>query len=92
MHDCPQLLNIQLSRFSFDPKTGSERKICSQIALPSSLSLKKFFKPGGKKEKYEPHYDLFGFVSHIGLTIHGGHYVAYITDRYFAYADTCNFL
>ncbi|KAH3760028.1 ubiquitin carboxyl-terminal hydrolase 48 [Pelomyxa schiedti] len=72
----PELLNLQLTRFSFDPASMSERKITTPVDIPLSLSLRDFcVEKEGAAGSFD--YSLCAVISHIGNSINGGHYIAY---------------
>ncbi|KAH3760807.1 ubiquitin carboxyl-terminal hydrolase 48 [Pelomyxa schiedti] len=77
----PGVLKLHLIRFSFNPVAGREEKIMTRIAFDTRLNLRNFVANGTvdpKDKSYPDSYDLFAIICHIGVSVHGGHYIAYV--------------
>ena len=79
----PPVLNVQLSRYVFDMKTLSKRKVEDKVVLPLNLSV-----PAGSSHQ---RYKLTAVMRHQGKSAYSGHYVAeamdWPTGRWFAFND-----
>ncbi|KAL4711676.1 hypothetical protein ACJJTC_003443 [Scirpophaga incertulas] len=72
----PRLLVLQLKRFS-----GGMEKITRHA--PTPLTMPCFCEPCAKRQPSQPpehRYVLWGVIMHLGQTLTGGHYVAYVRD------------
>ena len=69
----PDNLIIHLKRFD-----NFRNKVSKPIEYEQSLSLKKYQQPNAVGVKMN--YELYGVVIHIGGTLNGGHYIAYIKN------------
>lgn len=65
----PEVLVVQIRRFSFDPRTQKARKKNHFIPIQAQLDLSDFYSPGTLK------YGLFSVIHHSG-SLTGGHYVS----------------
>ncbi|CAM8955628.1 unnamed protein product [Rhodiola kirilowii] len=74
----PKVLNFQLKRCIFVPKTTMKKKISSAFSFPGVLDM--------GKRMYEPSesalvYDLSAVLIHKGTGVNSGHYTAHIKDH-----------
>jgi ubiquitin carboxyl-terminal hydrolase len=77
-HHLPDVLLIVLNRFIVaDPARGRVIKSVERVRLFKTLT---FLNQPGSKPNQKIHYELYGIISHIGLTQFSGHYIAYVKD------------
>uniref|UniRef100_A0A7N0U7K5 Ubiquitin carboxyl-terminal hydrolase 26 n=1 Tax=Kalanchoe fedtschenkoi TaxID=63787 RepID=A0A7N0U7K5_KALFE len=74
----PKVLNFQLKRCVFVPKTTTKKKITSPFSFPGVLDM--------GQRMYEPSqsaliYDLSAVLIHKGTAVNSGHYTAHIKDH-----------
>jgi ubiquitin carboxyl-terminal hydrolase 48 len=90
----PSLLNIQLSRYIFDMKTLSKKKVTDKVLLPRKLSVHVESTGGGEPSlsTEERTYLLCAVMIHKGKSAYSGHYVAqamdWTTGTWFDFNDT----
>ncbi|KAK1293490.1 Ubiquitin carboxyl-terminal hydrolase 26 [Acorus calamus] len=74
----PAVLNFQLKRYIFLPKTTTKKKITSAFSFPRQLNM------GQRLSNPPPHseimYDLSAILIHKGTAVDSGHYVVHIKD------------
>jgi len=71
--ECPQVLVIQLKRFSY-----SEQGITTKIKTNVTFPLRDFQPIQGKDAASSPRYQLYAVCNHIGNTPNTGHYIAHV--------------
>lgn len=86
----PPLLNIQLSRYIYDMKTLSKRKVSEKVLLPLEMNLES--ETDGSNEPAKHRYILCAVMIHKGKSAYSGHYVAqamdWTTGCWFEFNDT----
>ncbi|WOK98779.1 ubiquitin carboxyl-terminal hydrolase 26 isoform X1 [Canna indica] len=79
LRSLPQVLNFQLKRYVFLPKTTTRKKITSAFSFPRWLHMgKRLSNPSCSGLIYE----LSAILIHKGTAVNSGHYVAHIKDEY----------
>jgi len=73
-HTAPQTLLVHLKRFARDPVSGAEVKNTRAYDVP----LETILTADKSVDNREARYECNGFIQHLGSTLNGGHYVAYI--------------
>lgn len=73
----PRVLNFQLKRCVFIPKTTTKKKITSAFSFPGELDMRKRL---SEPSQLEPIYDLSAVLIHKGTAVNSGHYIAHIKD------------
>ncbi|KAF6170260.1 hypothetical protein GIB67_013235 [Kingdonia uniflora] len=85
----PNVLNLQLKRCVFHPKTATKKKITSVFSFPCELDMGRRL---GEPSELELVYDLSVVLVHRG-TANSGHYVANIKDestgKWWGFDDEC---
>ncbi|KAH7656175.1 ubiquitin carboxyl-terminal hydrolase 48 protein [Dioscorea alata] len=78
LRSLPPVLNFQLKRYVFLPKTTTKKKITSAFSFPRIIDM-------GKKAQNPPEsdliYELSAILIHKGTAVNSGHYVAHIKDE-----------
>ncbi|XP_073011586.1 ubiquitin carboxyl-terminal hydrolase 26 [Typha latifolia] len=74
----PAVLNFQLKRYIFLPKTTTKKKITSAFNFPKRLNMGKRL---GNPAECGFIYDLSAILIHKGTSVNSGHYVAHIKDE-----------
>lgn len=78
LHSLPSVLNLQLKRYIFLPKTTTKKKITSVFGFPRMLNMGKHLcGPTDTSLVYE----LSAILIHKGTAVNSGHYVAHIKDE-----------
>lgn len=77
----PAVLNFQLKRCVFLPKTTTKKKITSVFRFPSQLNMAQRLCDSSHCQS-ELMYDLSAILIHRGTAVNSGHYVAHIKDEY----------
>lgn len=78
LRSLPSVLNFQLKRYVFLPKTTTKKKITSAYSFPRHLHMaKRMCNPSESGLMYE----LSAILIHKGTTANSGHYVAHIKDE-----------
>ncbi|KAH0466913.1 hypothetical protein IEQ34_004151 [Dendrobium chrysotoxum] len=78
LHSLPSVLNLQLKRYVFLPKTTTKKKITSVFGFPRMLNMGKHLcNPTETSLVYE----LSAILIHKGTAVNSGHYVAHIKDE-----------
>ncbi|KAH3757161.1 ubiquitin carboxyl-terminal hydrolase 26 [Pelomyxa schiedti] len=85
----PEILNLQLVRFSFSSLSRSEVKIMNEIAYPGFIDTKALF-PQGDSAAVHAIYKLFAVVCHVGKSAQGGHYITFLLDSKTSHWWQCN--
>uniref|UniRef100_A0A0A9DFG6 Ubiquitin carboxyl-terminal hydrolase n=1 Tax=Arundo donax TaxID=35708 RepID=A0A0A9DFG6_ARUDO len=77
LRSLPSVVNFQLKRYVFLPKTTTKKKISSTFSFPGQLDL------GKRLSSPSPGYtyDLAAILIHKGTAANSGHYVAHIKDE-----------
>lgn len=79
LQSLPSVLNFQLKRYVFLPKTTTKKKITSAFSFPRRLDMgKRLSCPSESRLVYE----LSAILIHKGTAVNSGHYVAHIKDKY----------
>eukprot|EP01025_Chloroclados_australasicus_P008485 TRINITY_DN1301_c2_g1_i1.p1 TRINITY_DN1301_c2_g1~~TRINITY_DN1301_c2_g1_i1.p1 ORF type:complete len:995 (-),score=153.32 TRINITY_DN1301_c2_g1_i1:1271-4255(-) len=71
----PNVLILHLKRFSFG-HTG--RKIDHHVQYNNFVNLSRHICQQSMLQQYNHDYQLYGVVVHLGHSLHGGHYIAYV--------------
>ncbi|XP_030550047.1 ubiquitin carboxyl-terminal hydrolase 26 isoform X2 [Rhodamnia argentea] len=74
----PRVLNIQLKRYVFLPKTTTKKKITSAFSFPRELDMRKRLCDPAQADLI---YDLSAILIHKGTAVNSGHYIAHIRDE-----------
>ncbi|KAM3687625.1 hypothetical protein ACJW31_10G089000 [Castanea mollissima] len=74
----PDVLNFQLKRCVFLPKTTMKKKITSAFCFPGELDMRQRLSEPSQSELI---YDLSAVLIHKGTAVNSGHYVAHIKDE-----------
>lgn len=78
LRSLPSVLNFQLKRYVFLPKTTTKKKINSSFSFPRVLNMtRRICNPSESGLCYE----LSAILIHKGSTVNSGHYVAHIKDE-----------
>lgn len=77
LRSLPPVVNFQLKRYVFLPKTTTKKKISSTFSFPGQLDLGK--RLSNPSSSYT--YDLSAILIHKGTGANSGHYVAHIKDE-----------
>ncbi|TVU15183.1 hypothetical protein EJB05_38690 [Eragrostis curvula] len=77
LRSLPPVVNFQLKRYVFLPKTTTKKKISSAFSFPGRLDLGKWLSSPSSSFTY----DLAAILIHKGTTANSGHYVAHIKDE-----------
>ncbi|KAF8390816.1 hypothetical protein HHK36_023115 [Tetracentron sinense] len=75
----PDVLNLQLKRCVFLPKTTTKKKITSVFSFPGTLDMGNRL---SEPSQLELIYDLSAVLIHKGTAVNSGHYVAHIKDEH----------
>ncbi|XP_015885340.2 ubiquitin carboxyl-terminal hydrolase 26 isoform X2 [Ziziphus jujuba] len=74
----PPVLNFQLKRCVFLPKTTTKKKITSAFCFPGELDMRRRL---SEPSQVESIYDLSAVLIHKGTAVNSGHYIAHIKDE-----------
>jgi hypothetical protein len=90
----PEVLNVQLLRFVFDPTTGRKRKLQDCIEIPEVINLTPFVTASSSSTTTATPdciYDLVAILRHQGTSAYHGHYVAEARDDglWWRFDDEC---
>ncbi|KAJ3692558.1 hypothetical protein LUZ60_011653 [Juncus effusus] len=81
----PRVLNLQLKRYVFLPKTTTKKKITSSFSFPRRLDMRNrltLIDPSFDDNSQSCFkYELSAILIHKGTTVNSGHYVAHIKDE-----------
>uniref|UniRef100_A0A0D9VQL9 Ubiquitin carboxyl-terminal hydrolase 26 n=1 Tax=Leersia perrieri TaxID=77586 RepID=A0A0D9VQL9_9ORYZ len=77
LRSLPPVVNFQLKRYVFLPKTTTKKKISSSFSFPGQLDMGK--RLSNPSSSYM--YDLAAILIHKGSAANSGHYVAHIKDE-----------
>ncbi|XP_058092711.1 ubiquitin carboxyl-terminal hydrolase 26-like isoform X2 [Magnolia sinica] len=77
----PAVLNFQLKRCVFLPKTTTKKKLTSAFSFPRRLHMAERLCDPSQSQS-ELTYDLSAILIHRGTAVNSGHYVAHIKDKY----------
>ncbi|ERM99417.1 hypothetical protein AMTRI_Chr12g267000 [Amborella trichopoda] len=75
----PSVLNFQLKRYIFLPKTTTRKKITSKFAFPKYLNMANRLSDTSQSGNLM--YDLSAILMHKGTAVNSGHYVAHIKEE-----------
>ncbi|PAN51546.2 hypothetical protein PAHAL_9G571000 [Panicum hallii] len=73
----PPVINIQLKRYVFLPKTTTKKKISSTFRFPGQFDMEKRLSNSSSSYTYE----LAAILIHKGTAASSGHYVAHVKDE-----------
>ncbi|XP_068662753.1 ubiquitin carboxyl-terminal hydrolase 26-like isoform X2 [Aristolochia californica] len=79
LHKLPPVLNFQLKRCVFLPKTTTKKKLTSVFSFPRQLNMAQRLCDSSLTELI---YDLSTILIHKGTAVNSGHYVAHIKDEF----------
>ncbi|XP_077224086.1 ubiquitin carboxyl-terminal hydrolase 26-like isoform X2 [Tasmannia lanceolata] len=79
LRSLPSVLNFQLKRCVFLPKTTTKKKITSAFSFPRQLNMTRRLCDHSQSELI---YDLSAILIHKGTAVNSGHYVAHIKDEW----------
>ncbi|KQK13052.1 ubiquitin carboxyl-terminal hydrolase 26 isoform X2 [Brachypodium distachyon] len=89
LRSLPPVVNFQLKRYVFLPKTTTKKKISSAFSFPAQLDMGK--RLSNPSSSYT--YDLAAILIHKGSAANSGHYVAHIKDesscQWWEFDDEC---
>uniref|UniRef100_A0A2C9U1L0 Ubiquitin carboxyl-terminal hydrolase 26 n=1 Tax=Manihot esculenta TaxID=3983 RepID=A0A2C9U1L0_MANES len=74
----PEVLNFQLKRCVFLPKTTTKKKITSAFCFPGVLDMQQRL---SEPSQLDWVYDLSAVLIHKGTAVNSGHYIAHIKDE-----------
>ncbi len=74
----PPVLVLQVIRFHYDVRQNNKIKKMTKVSAPRALDMTRFVGNPKDVSDEELQYELYAVVLHIGLTAHGGHYVAHV--------------
>ncbi|CAJ2643397.1 unnamed protein product [Trifolium pratense] len=74
----PDVLNFQLKRCVFLPKTTTKKKITSAFSFPAQLDMRHRL---SELSQFDLVYDLSAVLIHKGSGVNSGHYIAHIKDK-----------
>ncbi|CAL0319194.1 unnamed protein product [Lupinus luteus] len=74
----PDVLNFQLKRCVFLPKTTTKKKITSSFSFPAELDMQHRL---SELSQFDLVYDLSAVLIHKGTGVNSGHYIAHIKDE-----------
>lgn len=78
LRSLPSVLNLQLKRYIFLPKTTTKKKITSAFGFPRILNMGKHLCSPTETSLV---YELSAILIHKGTAVNSGHYVAHIKDE-----------
>ncbi|GLU01093.1 hypothetical protein SLE2022_184180 [Rubroshorea leprosula] len=78
LRSLPDVLNLQLKRYVFLPKTTAKKKISSAFAFPGELNMHGRL---SETSQVDLAYDLSAVLIHKGSAANSGHYIAHIKDE-----------
>lgn len=78
LRSLPVVLNFQLKRCVFLPKTTTKKKITSAFCFPGELDMRHRLSEHSQSELI---YDLSAVLIHKGSAVNSGHYIAHIKDE-----------
>ncbi|KAJ4845848.1 Ubiquitin carboxyl-terminal hydrolase 26 [Turnera subulata] len=73
----PEILNFQLKRCIFLPKTTTKKKISSAFCFPGELDMQRRLSEPSEQDWI---YDLSAVLIHKGTAVNSGHYIAHVKD------------
>uniref|UniRef100_A0ACD5WDA0 Uncharacterized protein n=1 Tax=Avena sativa TaxID=4498 RepID=A0ACD5WDA0_AVESA len=89
LRSLPPVVNFQLKRYVFLPKTTTKKKISSSFSFPGQLDMGKRLSDPSSNYTY----DLTAILIHKGSAANSGHYVAHIKDesngQWWEFDDEC---
>ncbi|KAI9156221.1 hypothetical protein LWI28_002457 [Acer negundo] len=78
LRSLPAVLNFQLKRCVFHPKTTMKKKITSAFCFPGELNMQQRLSEPSQSELI---YNLSAVLIHKGTAVNSGHYIALIKDE-----------
>lgn len=78
IYKTPEILTIQLKRFSVNPFTGQMNKLNRPVNFPESLNISEWISDKGSNESGQ--YRLYGVIVHEGHSCNSGHYHAFVRN------------
>lgn len=78
LRSLPDVLNFQLKRCVFLPKTTMKKKITSAFCFPGELNMQRRL---SEPSQLDLIYDLSAVLIHKGTAVNSGHYIALIKDE-----------
>ncbi|XP_006450051.2 ubiquitin carboxyl-terminal hydrolase 26 [Citrus clementina] len=78
LRSLPDVLNFQLKRCIFLPKTTMKKKITSPFCFPGELNMQRRL---SEPSQLDLTYDLSAVLIHKGTAVNSGHYIALIKDE-----------
>lgn len=78
LRSLPDVLNFQLKRCVFLPKTTMKKKITSHFCFPGELNMQRRL---SEPSQLDLIYDLSAVLIHKGTAVNSGHYIALIKDE-----------
>ncbi|KAJ0100234.1 hypothetical protein Patl1_19749 [Pistacia atlantica] len=78
LRSLPEVLNFQLKRCVFLPKTTMKKKITSAFSFPGELNMQQRL---SEPSQFDLIYDLSAVLIHKGTAVNSGHYIALIKDE-----------
>lgn len=79
IYKTPEILTLQLKRFSVNPFTGQTNKVNKSVSFPESLDVSEWISDkhqSGEASKYK----LYGVIVHEGHSCNSGHYHAFVKN------------
>ena len=78
----PKVLNLQLSRFIYDPKSGQKKKLNKPVNFKTTINMGPYLGSGKGAPRQNLIYTLKAVLLHKGTSAYSGHYVSYVyNDR-----------
>jgi len=77
----PNVLNLQLSRFIFDPKSGQKKKLNKVVTFKTTLDMGVHLEKKAKKGDPAHAYHLKAVLVHKGTSAYSGHYISYVFNE-----------
>lgn len=78
IYKTPEILTIQLKRFSVNPFTGQTNKLNGSVNFPEKLNISELISDKNSGEACQ--YRLYGVIVHEGHSCNSGHYHAFVRN------------
>lgn len=78
IYKTPEILTLQLKRFSVNPFTGQTNKLNRPVSFPESLDISEWISDKGNSESGQ--YRLYAVIVHEGHSCNSGHYHAFVRN------------
>lgn len=78
LYKTPEILTIQLKRFSVNPFTGQANKLNRSVSFPENLKISEWISDSDSGEDCQ--YRLYGVIVHEGHSCNSGHYHAFVRN------------